>query len=253
MVRIAARGLPWAVALALGGVMALGTSLPQGAAPTDWLDFDSAHLYWYLGRASGFVAFGLLFLSVVLGLAISSRIFDGLVARPWVFEMHQFLSIYVLLAMAFHALILLLDPYMQFSLWELLIPMASPYRPVAVGLGVIVLYGSIIVSLSYYLKGLIGQQGWRLLHYLTFALFLGALVHGVLAGTDSDQVPAQVFYMSTGLLVLFFAFFRILVSRRPGKSAAGRGTNAKQEPRDGTPTLVPTAAEASGVDTATTA
>jgi predicted ferric reductase len=184
-------------------------------------------VYWYLGRASGFVAFGLLFLSVVLGLAISSRIFDGLIARPWVFEMHQFLSIYVLLFMAFHALILLPDPYMQFSLWELLVPMASPYRPVAVGLGVIVLYGSIIVSLSYYIRDLIGQQGWRLLHYFTFALFLGALVHGVLAGTDSGQVPAQVLYMSTGLLVLFFTFFRILVSRRQGKPATGRVANAR--------------------------
>jgi predicted ferric reductase len=214
------------------------------------LDSDSAHLYWYLGRASGFVAFGLLFLSVVLGLAISSRIFDGLVARPWVFEMHQFLSIYVLLAMAFHGLILLPDPYMQFSLWELLVPMASPYRPVAVALGVVVLYGSIVVSLSYYVKGLIGQRGWRLLHYLTFALFLGALVHGVLAGTDSGQVWTQVLYLSTGLAVLFFTFFRILVSRRPVKAAPARGKTARQDPRGGTPTLVPTAADASGVDTA---
>src|SRR3972149_6375833 len=153
-------GFLFAAAISLGGLAALGTSstavLPQSPATS----MTSVHIYWYLGRAGGFVAFGLLFASVALGLAGSSRVFDGLLARPWVFEMHQFLSLFVLLAMLFHALILLPDPYAQFTPEELLVPFASPYRPVPLAVGIIVLYGSIVVSASFYLKGLIGQRGW---------------------------------------------------------------------------------------------
>ena len=89
--------------------------------------------------------------------------------------------------MAFHAFILLPDPYSHFTLIELLVPFASTYRPIAVGLGAIVLYGSVIVTLSFYAKRWIGQRGWRALHYASFALFGGALVHGVTSGTDSAR------------------------------------------------------------------
>ena len=205
--------LLWPLGIALGGLVAFNVSA-QVSAPEPPSGMSSVHMWWYLGRAGGFVAYGLLFASVALGLAVSSRVFDGMLARPWVFEMHQFLSLFVLLAMLFHALVLLPDPYAQFTPEELLVPFASPYRPVPLAVGIIVLYGSIVVSASFYLKGLIGQRGWRVLHYGSFALFVGAMIHGILAGTDSGEQWAQLTYLSSGLAVLFLSFFRILASRR---------------------------------------
>jgi predicted ferric reductase len=202
----------FALAAALGGLIAAGTSLDTIAPP------GGEHVYWHVGRASGFAAFGLLFFSVVLGLAVSSRVFDGLIVRPWVFEMHQFLSLYVLIAIVFHALVMLPDPYAGFRLTDMLVPFASPYRPISVGVGAIVLYGSAIVSLSYYVKKIIGQQAWRWLHYTTFLLFLGALGHGVYAGTDTREPWAQGVYLSTGFAVLFLTFFRILASRQAARA-----------------------------------
>ncbi len=207
------RLLPWAIAAVLGGLIAVGSSLPE-QLPDRQSHLQSIHVYWYMGRASGFIAFGLLLASVVLGLGISSRVFDGLLVRPWVFEMHQFLSLYVLIAMVFHALIMLPDPYAQFKIWELLLPFASPYRPIAVSLGVVCVYGAVIVSGSYYVKGLIGHRVWRLLHHVSFLLFLMAMLHGIYAGTDSGEQWAQWMYLSSGLAVLFLAFFRILAARR---------------------------------------
>jgi predicted ferric reductase len=213
-----------AAAVLFGGGMALQLSMPSGAPGADQM--YSVHTWWYLGRASGFVAFGLLLSSVLLGLGVSSRVFDGLLIRPWVYDMHQFLSVFVVLAMAFHALILLPDPYSHFTLIELLVPFASTYRRIAVGLGAIVLYGSVIVTLSFYAKRWIGQRGWRALHYASFALFGGALVHDVTSGTDSRETWAQVVYLAGGLAVLFFTFFRILAARhaaraRPAPSRQG--------------------------------
>src|SRR3990172_5521421 len=131
--------LLWALAICAAGIVAVGASTRADVTlPSS--EMGSVHMWWYMGRAGGFVAYGLLFASVVLGVAISSRVFDGMLARPWVFEMHQYLSLFVLLAMLFHALILLPDPYIQFKLEELLLGFTSPYRPGAVGIGAVVLY-----------------------------------------------------------------------------------------------------------------
>ena len=173
----------------------------------------SVHFYWYLGRSAGFVAFWLLFASVAMGLAISSRVFDGMLGRPWVFEVHKFLSIFVLIVMVFHALIMLPDPYAKFTLAQMLVPFRSQYRTLPVAVGVFTLYGSLIITASFYLKGMIGQRGWRLVHYLTFLIFVGALAHGAYAGTDSPALAAQVSYLASGIAILFLTFFRILAAR----------------------------------------
>ena len=233
--QFAGQVLLYAAVAGLGGLVAVGLTMPKDI-PDATTPMTSVHAYWYMGRASGFIAYGLLLGSIALGLAVSSRVADGLLARPWVFDMHQFLSLFVLIAMMFHVLILLPDPYAQFKLAELLVPFATRYRPLAVGVGAIVLYGSVIVSASFYLKRLLSQQGWRVLHYTTFALFMGATAHGVFAGTDSREQWAQITYLSSGLLVLFLTFFRILASRRAMQQAKRPSAPPRQaavsEPRD---------------------
>jgi predicted ferric reductase len=188
----------------------------------------SGHIWWYLGRSSGFVAFWLLFASVALGLAVSSRVFDGVLGRPWVFELHKFLSLFVLVVMTFHALIMLPDPYANFGLREVLVPFQSHYRNNAMAAGIITLYGSAFVSATFYMKPLISQKLWRAIHYLTFALFLGALGHGVWAGTDSGLVAVQYSYLGAGAAVLFLTFFRIFAAR-----SASRGTAKVVRATDG--------------------
>lgn len=179
----------------------------------------SIHLYWYLGRSAGFVAFGLLFASIAMGLAVSSRVFDGMLARPWVFEVHKFLSIFVLVLMTFHGLIMLPDPYIKFQLRELLVPFQSHYRNTPVAIGIVTLYGSALITASFYMKGMIGQNGWRTLHYLTFVLFIGALAHGLWAGSDTKSQYAQFAYLAAGGGVIFLTFFRIFAARSVAKKA----------------------------------
>lgn len=201
------------IAIAFGTGIAVG--IAALAAPGRLPDL-SIHIYWYVGRSAGFVAYWLLFISVVMGLAISSRVFDGVVKRPWVFEVHKFISLFIVSVAVFHAFIFLPDPYAGFSAKDLLVPMQSGYRPEAVAVGIITLYGAILISASFYMKALIGQKGWRMLHYTTFALFVGALVHGLLSGTDSERSVVQISYLVSGVLLLFFTFFRILVTRAAG-------------------------------------
>jgi predicted ferric reductase len=216
-------GLSWLVTLG-AAAGAAWLFLPDVSLPD-----VSAHMYWYLGRSAGLIAYWLLFASVALGIAVSSRVFDGMLNRGWVYDIHKFLSIFVLLAMVFHVVILLPDPWAKFTLADMLIPFESHYRPTAVALGIVTLYGSVIVTASFYLKGFIGQKGWRWLHYGTFALFLGALLHGLLAGTDSKSSTVQISYFASGVAVLFLVFFRVLVTRAAGgKPRAERPVKAER-------------------------
>lgn len=182
----------------------------------------SQHMYWYMGRSSGFVAYWLLFASVALGLAVSSRVFDGVLGRGWVYEVHKFLSVIVLFAMLFHGLIMLPDPYSNFKITELLIPFNSHYKNPQMAIGVVTLYATGFITLSFYLKGIINQQWWRVIHYATFGLFLAAMGHGLWIGTDSKRPLVYWSYLASAGGVLFLTFFRILAVRsvKPKKSVA---------------------------------
>ena len=223
----------WVTILSLAVTVAATAAGAWLFAPRPSIPHDvSVHAYWYAGRSAGLIAYWLLFLSVALGIAVSSRVFDGMLNRGWVYDIHKFLSIFVLLAMVFHVLILLPDPYARFTLIELLVPFKSHYRPTPVALGQIALYLSIGITASFYLKRFIGQKGWRWLHYGTFALFVIALLHGLLSGTDSKTPAVQVSYFASGVLTLFLVFFRVLVTRAAGgKPKPARPATASAPPR----------------------
>jgi sulfoxide reductase heme-binding subunit YedZ len=188
------------------------------ASPAD-IDLG-LHTYWYLGRAGGFVAFVLLLISLVLGVAISSRIFDGLLARAWFFELHKFVSLFLLGAVLFHALIMLPDPYAGYTVDELLVPFRSHIMPEATAFGILSLYGLALISLSFYLTKWIGQRAWRLLHYATFLTYGGGVVHALWAGTDSEVLGVRYFYLASAVALIFFVLYRILAARSQKKRPA---------------------------------
>jgi predicted ferric reductase len=180
------------------------------------------HTYWYLGRSAGFISYWLLLFIVLLGLAVRSRLFDGWISRGWVFEFHRFLSLLVLVAVLFHALIMLPDPYAHFSLRQVLLPFQSHLRNTPMALGIIAFYGTAFLTGSFYLRGLIGQRGWRLLHYLTFLVYCLSLAHALLNGTDSTSLAVRGSYYLSAAVVTFFVFYRLLATRHPLERPAGR-------------------------------
>ncbi len=173
------------------------------------------HTYWYLGRSAGLISYWMLCSTVLLGLAVRSRLFDGWLSRAWVFEFHRFLSVLVLLTILFHALIMLPDPYAGFTLREVLLPFQSHLRNTAMALGIVAFYGAVFLTATFWLRGLIGQRTWRLLHYLTFAVYVLSLAHALLNGTDSTSDVVRGGYYVSATLVMFFVFYRLIATQRP--------------------------------------
>ncbi len=199
---------------AAGGVL---TQLSRwlGAAPA-----ADSRVYWYMSRSAGIVAYLLLWGSVAWGLMVSNKILDGVVKPALTYELHQFLSIVALAAGAFHALILLADTYIQFSLLDLLIPFKSAYQPIWLSLGILGFYLAALVAGSFYVKKRIGHRTWRALHYGSFGVWIMVTLHAVMIGTDTAAPIMTGLYAAAILSISFLLTYRILKSKSLTRSAA---------------------------------
>ncbi len=151
--------------------------------------------FWLLARASGLTAYALLTASVLAGLVLKSRPFRSLKPAA-VTDTHRFLALLGLGAIALHGLTLLFDRTVQLTPAALLVPGASPYRPLAVGIGVLAAELMLVVYASFALRRRIGRRNWRRLHWTTYAIFAAATVHGLAAGTDTAQPWAFAGYLA---------------------------------------------------------
>ena len=207
---------------AIMGAFAAVVVLPQ------WLPGLSASLlgsepkaYWYLSRSSALVAFGLLWLSMLLGLSMTSKVARIWPGGPTVFDVHQFTSLLGLAFGLFHGLILLGDAYMSYSLVQVVLPFGSRgFRPVWVGLGQLALYVLAVIDFSFYVRPWIGRHVWRMIHFLSFAVFLLALAHGIGSGTDTGAVWVRMMYWFSGGSLLFLTIYRLLIVTGPSKAKA---------------------------------
>lgn len=182
----------------------------------------SLPLAWLVARAAGLVAFGLLTLSVWLGLAMSTRLL-GPRRQKRLLGLHRTLAWTGLSMVVLHVGALLLDPVVHFSVLGALVPFASPYRPVAVAAGVVAAWLGLVLAASFRARKWIGQKGWRRLHYASFAAFALALGHALSTGTDLQGLGGPILALLAAGPVLWLGFYRLLLPqsalRRPPAAA----------------------------------
>ena len=222
----------WGLAAVAIGIV-LGATGPQAVQLLSAsVGTGSSSLPWVVSRLVSFLAYGALAGSVIYGLLLSTKLLDAIAHRPITFTLHQDLASLGLGLAAIHGALLGLDTTVPTSLGQLLVPFATSYRPIWVGLGQLSLYLMAAVVGSFYVRKRIGQRAWRMLHYLTFLSFAGATTHGLLAGTDTAGWGRWVYLAATVPVVFLFVYRIVLVIGKP------RGTVPARAP-------MPTAAPAS--------
>lgn len=180
----------------------------------------TAQTPWYLSRSAGTVGYLLMAGSTVWGLILSSKLVKELVPAALSLAMHNILSWLAIGFTGVHMAALLFDNFFTYTLADITIPFIGPYEPGWVGLGVIAFYLMVLSSISFYFRKQIGQKRWRMLHYLTFGVYVMGTVHGMMAGTDSSNPGMQVVYWGSGLMVFFLTTYRILVGKGVGRVRA---------------------------------
>jgi methionine sulfoxide reductase heme-binding subunit len=161
----------------------------------------AANPAWYVARAGGVLAFALVTVTVLVGVLLAGRKTLPGWPRFAVEDVHRFANLLTWSFIGLHVLALLADTYIGFSVAEVLVPFASHYRPAATAAGVVAmeLLAALAVTNAY--RDRLPYAVWRRAHYLNFAVWLLALVHGVAAGTDADAVWAGALYVVSAAAV----------------------------------------------------
>jgi predicted ferric reductase len=131
-----------------------------------------------------------------------------------------------------------MDQYIEFGWADVLVPGVASWEPTAVALGITSFYGLAVVTLSFYVKGLIGQNAWRAIHYLAFGTFVGALLHGILAGTDTANPVVTGMYVGMGVLAGGLLILRIVQQRSTREVPARSRTAAGRSGAEDSPNVV---------------
>jgi methionine sulfoxide reductase heme-binding subunit len=175
------------------------------------LSLDSVQVWWYVTRASGLTGYFLIWLSMIWGFAIPSKIFQPVLEGIFSYDFHEHISLLGLGFIVLHVAVLLFDKYLPFNILQILVPFTDTYRPLWVGLGIISFYLLLLVTGTFYLRQQIGAQAFRSIHLLSLVGYLGATMHGLFAGTDSALPIAKFLYAATFLVVVFFTVYWLVI------------------------------------------
>jgi hypothetical protein len=165
---------------------------------------------WEVARVGGMLAYVLASASVVIGMLVSLKLRSPNWPRFVTTELHRFVSVLTLVFTVVHGVAVWLDPFTGFTPTEVLVPMASHYRPMWIAFGIVGGYLLVAVWGSEYVRRWIGYAWWRRLHYATFAVFVLGTLHGIGAGSDTSAPWALAFYAVCTGSVLVLVGWRLL-------------------------------------------
>src|SRR5512133_2680097 len=103
-------------------ILVLPTWLPNMATSLTGTD---PKVFWYLSRATAFVSLSILWLSMALGLGLTNKMARLWPGAPATFAIHEYVSLLGLAFALFHALILLGEHYINFTVAQILIPFST--------------------------------------------------------------------------------------------------------------------------------
>jgi ferredoxin-NADP reductase/DMSO/TMAO reductase YedYZ heme-binding membrane subunit len=169
--------------------------------------------WWFMARAGGLVAWGLLTTTMVWGVLLHTRLVPK--APPAaLLEMHRFLGWLAASFVVVHVIGLLSDRYVPFGITDILVPLAASWRPGPVALGVIACYLLGAVLLTSMLMRRMSRRWWHRVHLLNFPLFWVTTAHALLAGSDAHtSAMILAVYVLIGT-VLLLTLVRVLSPRR---------------------------------------
>lgn len=177
------------------------------------------HLWWYVARSCGIVGWGLLTVSVLWGLGVSTRLLGKKAPPAWMLDLHRFLGGLSVIFVGLHLVGLWADSYVHFGPAQLFVPFASRWRAGAVAWGVVGFYFLIAIELTSLAMKHIPRKVWQQVHRTSFVLYAVSTVHALTAGTDTKVLrPAALLSALVASLLIFFMWsVRILSPRGAGR------------------------------------
>jgi len=169
---------------------------------------------WYASRATGLVSLLLLSLVVMLGILVNRQgRLPGLPSFA-VTGLHRSLSLLSVLFIAVHVATAIIDPYVSIGLAAVVIPFVSAYMPFWLGLGAVALDLIAALILTSLARAHISRRTWRGIHWLAYAAWPVALVHGIGSSTDLRSGGLLLVAIGSALAVAAAGLWRVTAKAR---------------------------------------
>jgi sulfoxide reductase heme-binding subunit YedZ len=165
----------------------------------------------------------LVLLTVVVALGVATRSGRPAFGLPRfaVTAVHRNASLISVLLLAIHVGTLLVDPQAGTRLVDVVLPFVGNYRPLWQGLGTLALDLVAALIVTSLLRHRIGPRAWRSVHWLAYAAWPIALLHGLGTGTDAGSLwlrGTTVLCAATVLAAVGWRFSTGFAARQPRPS-----------------------------------
>ena len=181
----------------------------------------SPSAYWYLARGTGAVALVLLTASVVIGIVGTLRVVTARWPRFAIDSVHRDVSLLVLVVLVIHIVTSVLDGFAPITLLDGVIPFVSAYRPLWLGLGTLAFDLLVAIAITSLVRRRLGYRTWRTVHWLAYASWPVAVLHGLGTGSDVKQ-----WWMLALTVVCIVAVLAAVWTRIAGVSSEHAGLRA---------------------------
>ena len=163
--------------------------------------------------------------AIVLGVLDTRRWSTDRWPRFVVDSLHRNVALLAMVFLAVHILTSVLDSFAPISLLDAFIPFAGSYRPLWLGLGAVSFDLLLAVTITSLLRRRMGFQTWRAIHWLTYASWPIALLHGLGTGSDIRSAWMLIPTLACLLAVLGAVLVRVIGAWRqyPDRSRAALG------------------------------
>jgi methionine sulfoxide reductase heme-binding subunit len=141
---------------------------------------------WYLTRGTGAASLVLLTLTLVLGIVNVRRWAPRGLQRFLVDDLHRTLGLLVVVLVAVHVATSVFSSFVSISVIDALVPFVGSYHPFWLGLGALSLDLLAALIVTSLLRARIGLRAWRAVHWVAYACWPIAVVHGIGMGTDAS-------------------------------------------------------------------
>jgi sulfoxide reductase heme-binding subunit YedZ len=145
----------------------------------------STQILWFATRGAGIVSLILFSAVACLGLLAVARTQASWWPRFLTVELHRNIALVSVTFLSIHIVTAIIDPFTNLGIAAVLIPLASSYRPVAVGLGVISVDLVLAIIVTSLLRERIGLRIWRAVHWAAYAAWPLGVLHSISAGSDA--------------------------------------------------------------------
>jgi sulfoxide reductase heme-binding subunit YedZ len=141
--------------------------------------------------------------------------------------LHRNVALLTVVFLVIHIATVVLDGFAPIGWKDAVLPFASDYRPLWLGLGAVAFDLIVALVATSLLRHRIGHRTWRVLHWFAYVCWPVAIVHGLGTGTDTKVGVVLVVNVMCVVAVLAAVWWRLAVGwpARTGVRVAALGVS----------------------------